>query len=111
MRPKPSLFVGVSVVLALYPFTGWWLNSREGMRITLPILFGVAVLVGGCWERATWLWLGVMVAMTTLFGWLGPGNIWPIVLVVAAVLTAGAIGTGSLVGAGFGRAFKWIFHS
>ena len=111
MRPKPNLLVGVGVALTLYPFTGWWLNSREAIRLTLPVLFGVAVLVGGGWERAAWLWFGVRVAMTALLAWLGTGNIWPIVLVVAAVLTAGAIGTGSLVGAGFGRAFKWIFHS
>jgi hypothetical protein len=111
MRSRPSLFVGVGVPLALYPFTGWWLNSREAMRVTLPVLFGVAVLVGDCWEHAVWLWLGVMVAMTALLGWLDPGNIWPIVLVVAGVLAAGAIGTGSLVGSGFRRAFNWMFHS
>jgi hypothetical protein len=110
MKPKPSFFVGIAATLALYPFTGWWLNSSEGVRITLPVLFGVAVLVAGCWERATWLWLGVLAGMTGLLGWLGPGNIWPIVLVVAALLTAVAIGMGALVKARFGRAFKWIFH-
>ena len=108
MKPKPAFFVGIAVALALYPFTGWWLNSSEGVKITLPVLFGVAVLAGGGWARAMWLWLGVMAGMIGLLGWVGPGNIWPIVLVLAALLTAGAIGAGSLVRAGFGRALKWI---
>lgn len=110
MKPKPSFFVGIAVALALYPFTGWWLNSSNGVRITLLVLFSVAVLVGGSWERAVWLWLGVMAAMTGLLAWLGPGNIWPIVLAFAAVLTAGAIGAGFLVRAGFERARKRISH-
>jgi hypothetical protein len=110
MKPRPGFFVGVAVTLALYPFTGWWLNSSEGVKTTLLVLFGVAVLAGGCRARAMWLWLGVMAGMIGLLGWRGPGNIWPIVLALAALFTAGAIGAGSLVRAGFRRALKRISH-
>jgi hypothetical protein len=82
---------------------GWWLNSGAGVLRVAVILFALGLVVaflrsGPPWLRAAWLWAGAMAGTTAALFWLGPGRIWPIVLVVAAVATAAAIFAGASVG-------------
>jgi hypothetical protein len=99
-----SLTTGVLAVLWLQAAYGWWLNSSAGVLRTSTVLFALAFLIavarsGRAWRRAIALWLGVMATMTTTLLIIGPGNLWPIVLVVAAGLSAAVVFGGSWIGA------------
>jgi hypothetical protein len=78
---------------------GWWLNSGRGVLTTMAVLFGTAV--GVClrpdapWFRAAAMSIGALAGMTATLFWIGPGTIWPIVLVVAAALTCTAVFAGA----------------
>jgi hypothetical protein len=116
-----SLFVLGAVaggVSQLFTPTGWWLNSAIGVRTTMIVLFALAVVVafGLPWffarvgdargERPSGvasmlvLWCGVMVALAVTLFARGAGNIFPIVMVFAAALSAMAIGLGGIAGIG-----------
>jgi hypothetical protein len=95
--------VGFVSAIALQRVTGWWLNSGSGVAITLVALLAIAALVGrfgtsSPMRRAVALWAGTLVGMAAVLFWTGPGTLWPIVLVVAAVLCAVPIGVGVLIG-------------
>jgi hypothetical protein len=44
------------------------------------------------------LWAGAISGTTVVLFSIGPGTIWPIVLVIAAAITAGAVFGGAFVG-------------
>ena len=97
------LTIGLLTAMLLQIVGGWWLNSGWGVATTMAVLFGTAI--GVClrsdapWFRATAMCIGVIAGMTATLFWIGPGTIWPIVLVVAAALT----GTAVYAGAGVAR--------
>ena len=78
---------------------GWWLNSGRGVVTTMVVLFGTAI--GVCfrsdapWFRATAMSAGSFAGMVATLFWIGPGTLWPIVLVVAAALACAAIYAGA----------------
>lgn len=78
---------------------GWWLNSSRGVAITMAVLFGMAIAVclrlDAPWFRATAMSIGAIAGMTAVLFRIGPGTIWPIVLVVAAALTCAAVYAGA----------------
>lgn len=86
---------------------GWWLNSGRGVLTTMAVLFGTAV--GVCfrsdapWFLATAMSIGAFAGMTATLFWIGPGTIWPIVLIVAAALTCTAV----YAGAGVARMVRY----
>ena len=104
----------VAATVQLYvPGTGddrWWLNSGRGVYITLSALFVVAGCVGTTmpwppWRRWHWLppvlfWAGANTGLVVVLFMVGPGNLFPIVAGVGAVLTFLAVGGGALVGMG-----------
>ncbi len=81
------LFVGVVFAAALQVSMGWWLDSGPGVVTTIAALFVVGVIFAADTRKARDLWIGVMVGMVAALVWRGPGTIWPIVIVVAGVLT------------------------
>jgi len=97
------LIAGLSTAILTQPTDGWWLDSPRGVLLTLTSLFLVSVLVGRVQLgsrslRAAALWGGAMAGLCVCLWWIGPGTIWPIVLVVAAGLTGSAVAGGSVVG-------------
>ena len=103
------LLTGAVSAAAMQAWTGWWLNSGTGVAWTLALLFLLAALVGTRNTRSPWagpvaLWAGSMTGLTISLFWLGPGTIWPIVLLVSSVLTAGTI----MVGIGVRRVWAWL---
>src|SRR3954454_4383430 len=94
-----SFSIGIAAAVALNAVTGWWLNSGRGVGTTLAVLWGVAFLLA-CWrrqgrrERAVSLWAGFLAAMAMLLLSAGAGTIWPLVIVIGAVLTAASVLTG-----------------
>jgi hypothetical protein len=98
-----SLVVGVLSVVWLQVAYGWWLNSGIGVVRTSTVLFVLGFLIaawrsGSPRRRSFGLWLGAIAAMTAVLFKTGPGNIWPIVLVVASGLSAVAVFSGSWIG-------------
>lgn len=100
----PGVFafaVGLLVAILLQWIGGWWLNSGRGVVTTMVVLFGVAVVIclrsEAPWHRAGALWIGSIVGMAAALAWVGPGTIWPIVMVVAAGLTSASVFAGALV--------------
>ena len=97
------LVLGFAAVATLYAIGGWWLNSGTGVLRTVLVLLALGVFAalwrsGGLWVRACTLWAGAISGMTVVLFWIGPGTIWPIVLVVAAAMSAGAVFGGALLG-------------
>jgi hypothetical protein len=103
------LLTGAVSAAAMQAWTGWWLNSGTGVVWTLATLFLFAALVGSVNVRSPLaapvaLWTGSMTGLTLSLFWLGPGTIWPIVLLVSSVLTAGTI----MLGMSVHRAWAWL---
>jgi hypothetical protein len=101
---KAAWFVlGFAVVATLYVVGGWWLNSGTGVLRTVLVLLALGVIAavwrsGSPWVRACALWAGAISGTTVLLFSIGLGTIWPIVLVSAAAITAGAVFGGAFVG-------------
>jgi hypothetical protein len=97
-----SFVLGCSAAIVLQTMYGWWLNSGTGVVRTTLVLFTLGFLValwrsGSPRARLVALWLGTFLGMTGVLFRTGPGNIWPIVLAVAATMTAGAVLAGSWI--------------
>lgn len=96
--------VGLAIAIVMYGINGWWLDAGERVRDMLVVL-GVAGFGVGSWrswpqwQSAGDLWLGFMVGSAGISLIIGPGNLWPIVIVLAGALSAAAIWGGWAVGA------------
>jgi hypothetical protein len=80
-------------------------DRRRGTLALLALLAALvgtkdAIAVGG----ARGVVGGSMMGLTISLCWLGPGTMWPIVLLVSSVLTAGTV----VVGIGVRRAWAWL---
>lgn len=106
---KAALFVlGFTVVATLQAAGGWWLNSGTGVLRTVLVLLALGLFAalwrsGRPWVRACALWAGAISGMAVVLFWIGPGNIWPIVLAVAAGVSAAAVFGGAFVGSAAAR--------
>jgi hypothetical protein len=103
-----SFLIGAAVAAAVNRVTGWWLNSGTGVASMLAAEFVVAFVVAwwrtiGRRERSISLWLGALAGMAVYLMWVGPGTIWPIVLVVSALVTAAPV----LAGAAVASILEW----
>jgi hypothetical protein len=114
VRPEhvASFLIGLAGAIALNRFNGWWLDSGRGVGITLGVLFGTAFLIAywrteGRVARAFSLWAGSLVGMTMFLFWVGPGTIWPIVLVIGGGMTAAPVLAGAVVAA----VLEWLIQS
>ena len=99
----PWFVVGLAAVAMLQAVGGWWLNSGMAVLRTVLVFGALGVVValwrsGKPWARARALWAGTISGSTVVLFWTGPGTIWPIVLTVAAGLSAGAVFGGAFLG-------------
>jgi hypothetical protein len=114
-----ALLGGIAAALAQrFAPTGWWLNSGQGVALTMGVLAALAVPVGAAalawpigaaalaWPGA--LWAGANLGLAIVLFHIGPGTIFPIVLAVGGGLSALAIAAGSLVGMFTGAAWKFV---
>jgi hypothetical protein len=97
----------IAIQLALVPFSvggvGWFLNSGTTIVITLAVLAAAAIVIELVdrpflpW-RPIWMTAGVWTAMMVYLFAIGPGNLFPIVIVMASfmliptVVVAGYVG-------------------
>jgi hypothetical protein len=85
--------------------TGWWLNAQNRVLPTLAVLVAAAVLFrlkSDCSVRSQQLtlWAGAMIGLTGWLTYMGPGTIWPIILLVSSVMTGAAVMLGTGIAAG-----------
>lgn len=91
----------LSAVQILVP-GGWWLDSRFGVLSTgaaLAALTMVMTTVGSSASRDQWclvcsIWLGATMGLTFRLIAIGPGTIFPIVIVVGTPILVGATAVG-----------------
>ena len=107
---KALIFIlGLLAIVLLQTIGGWWLNSGQQVLRAAIVLFLLGVGVGlwrseGPWVvRACALWAGAIAGSTGMLFWTGPGNIWPIVLAFAAVISGGAVFGGAALGVGVNK--------
>lgn len=96
------------MVPAVHLMVGWWLDSGTGVAAMLGCVTALGLYFGrgaadGLPRRALALWAGAMAANVGVLFWIGPGNIWPIALVIAGVLVLTAVVAGAAV--------AWIVRS
>jgi hypothetical protein len=113
---KPSetiipMFVSALSAACMQSWTGWWLNSGTGVALTVATLFLLALFsaswkAGSPWPCAIALWVGSMAGLTASLFWMGPGTIWPIVLIVSGIITACTV----MMGSGVGRLWCSIYR-
>ena len=96
--------LGVSVAAFVHSWTGWWLNSGDGVAWMVLMLFSIAGSLaysrGWRYDGAA-VWSGAMAALVGRLMYVGPGTLWPIVIVVTGVISACAISAGGAVGRWF----------
>lgn len=104
----PIFVLGVLAILTLQAMGGWWLDSGPRVLRACLVLFALGVFVGlwrseGTWVRACALWAGAIAGSTGVLLWTGPGNLWPIVLVFSAAISAAAVFAGTVLGLGVNK--------
>lgn len=101
------VWLGLAVFVVVHFIGGgWWLDAGDRVRTALTLVAVASFVVGVTWPKNTWLpalhfWIGFSAGMAAILFLSGPGNLWPIVLVIgmgmaAMVVTAG-FGIGALV--------------
>ena len=89
-------------------FDPWFLNSGRAVAFTAALLFlAGAVTSAPEWResiiRGANVAAGALVAMTGVLSVVGPGNLFPIVIALAAAIAVGSGGAGALAGWGLRR--------
>jgi hypothetical protein len=103
-----TVVLGFAATVVLHAANGWWLNSARQAVPTMLALFLLALLTAlwrpaRPWASAAALWVGAFAAMAIILFSIGPGNIWPIVLVAAAIVSGAAVCVGATIAAAAGR--------
>jgi hypothetical protein len=107
------LLAGVLIPAYMQTVTGWWLNSGRGVAYTDGALLALAVVFSSRAGRAVAvrlvaLWIGAQVGLTAyLFRHEGGSTIFPIVMMVGAILSAAAVVAGGGVGWLVARLTTW----
>ena len=96
-----AFVAGVAAAIVSQAVTGWWLNSGHGVAVMLGMLATLSlVLIWLDRHAPIALWIGVVNGTTFMLFFVvpgGPGNIFPLVMAVAAVMSAVAIFPGWLL--------------
>ena len=97
-----AFLLGVALALLSYRIDGRWLNSTAGVVRAIVALLVAGVLVAAWHRKAPWtggtaVWAGAVAGMTGVLFRIGPGTIWPIVLVVGSAIAAAGVFGGVLL--------------
>ena len=104
--PRASFVIGVALAVTFQLAMGWWLDAGRRVAVVLITVAAVTLLTANSTRHAIALWAGTMAGMTGVLFWIGPGNLWPIVLVFAAVLTGISVMVGWAVRRALGQVKK-----
>jgi len=103
-----GLVAGAASAVVSQLLTGWWLDSGRGVALMMAMLCVLSIALVWFDRRAPLaLWVGMINATIVILFMVGPGSLFPIVIVLAAVLSVLAIVPGWLIwiGANGARAF------
>lgn len=97
--------LGGAIAVVLHLKNGWWLDAGDRI-VEMLIVLGLAAVIVGLWRdgktpaylRVAGLWVGFVIASSLVLFTIGPGNIFPIVLIGIAVLSFGAVLAGAIIG-------------
>lgn len=93
-----ALVAGAASAVVSQLLTGWWLDSGRGVALMMAMLCVLSIALVWFDRRAPLaLWVGMINATIVILFMIGPGNLFPIVLVFAAVLSVLAIVPGWLL--------------
>ena len=92
---------GAVIALGLHLVDGWWLDSAERVRHTTIALIVAASIGGLFWPNdhrvPRGIWVGFNTAKILVLFEIGPGNLFPIVIFIGALLSAINISIGFVV--------------
>ena len=97
--------LGGAIAILLHLKNGWWLDAGDRVAQML-ITLGVAAVIVGMWKHGTapaylrvaQLWIGFVLTSSLILFTIGPGSIFPIVLIGIVLLSLGAVLGGALIG-------------
>jgi len=93
-----GLVAGAASAVVSQLLTGWWLDSGRGVALMMAMLCVLSIALVWSDRRAPLaLWVGMINATIVILFMVGPGSLFPIVLVLAAVLSVLAIVPGWLI--------------
>ena len=93
-----ALVAGAASAVVSQLLTGWWLDSGRGVALMMAMLCALSIALVWFDRRAPLaLWVGMINATIVILFMIGPGSLFPIVLVFASVLSVLAIVPGWLL--------------
>jgi len=93
-----GLVAGAASAVVSQLLTGWWLDSGRGVALMMAMLCVLSIALVWSDRRAPLaLWVGMINATIVILFMVGPGSLFPIVLVFAAGLSVLAIVPGWLI--------------
>ena len=93
-----ALVAGAASAVVSQLLTGWWLDSGRGVALMMAMLCALSIALVWFDRRAPLaLWVGMINATIVILFMMGPGSLFPIVLVFAATLSVLAIVPGWLL--------------
>ena len=93
-----ALVAGAVSAVVSQLLTGWWLDSGRGVALMMAMLCVLSIALVWFDRRAPLaLWVGMINATIVILFRIGPGSLFPIVLVFAATLSVLAIVPGWLL--------------
>jgi uncharacterized membrane protein len=100
-----AMLLGAGVAAGTWVFSGgWWLDAAERVYMTLTLLTITTFTAIVFWrstsprDLALTVWVGFVIASATILMAIGPGTIFPIVIIVGAVMSGFAIAVGAGAG-------------
>jgi hypothetical protein len=117
MESKVSFGIGalafgaIQVAWSLgHAYAGWrgaWVMKAElGMAVCFAVFLILGAIVVAHRHRATELprragslWLGAMASLVVALMIVGPGNLWPLVIVLDGAMIGGGVALGAVIGA------------
>lgn len=89
----------------------WFLNSGRAVVFTVVLLVVAGVIVSAddrheSIVRGANAAAGALIAMVVILAVVGPGNLFPIVIVIGAIVAVTSTGAGALAGWGMHRTMK-----
>ena len=110
-----AVIAGLVVSMTVQLTLGWWLDSGQGVAVTTLTSFVATLVLFRAWYQAVAFWAALLIGNLVILFSIGPGSIFPIVIVIGGTLTAGAVLAGWGLRCGLDHAWstagRWLHSS
>jgi hypothetical protein len=86
-----AVIAGFAVATTVQVTLDWWLNSGQGVAVTVLASFVATLVVFRRWHDALAFWAAMMFGNVVILFSIGPGTIFPIVIIIGGLLTGSAV--------------------